>query len=180
MSAFVLKLIKPICSFLSYHQHPRGTCGTRRPAATWRLCRAPHDVGLHPPRVDHGARGGHLGVPVIRPLVSHVEQALPSNRAERLLPLSHGARETPSLQATALRPSPLSNMSAADLTPGPYVVIDKPPIPRTLVFCPRNGRQFTFPRKGLFTTPTRWLCFCRPVIPVAPSFRHRHGTHAAE
>ena len=29
-------------------------------------------------------------------------------------------------------------------------------------------------------TPTRWLWFCRPVIPVAPSFRHRHGTRASE
>ena len=28
--------------------------------------------------------------------------------------------------------------------------------------------------------PTRWRRFCRPVTPVTPSFRHRHGTRAAE
>ena len=78
---------------------------------------------------------------LLRPMSSR-----PSRPTERNV-CSHCHTElgkTPSLRATALRPSPLSNTSAAaGLTPGPYVLIDKPPIPRTLVFCPRNRRRFT-------------------------------------
>ena len=33
---------------------------------------------------------------------------------------------------------------------------------------------------GSIRIAPRWLWFCRPVIPVASSFRHRHGTRAAE
>ena len=34
-------------------------------------------------------------------------------------------------------------------------------------------------QKSVPAIPTRWLCFCRPVIPVAPSFRCRLETSAA-
>ena len=42
------------------------------------------------------------------------------------------------------------------------------------------GSTKTRVRKPVPVIPTRWLWLCRPVIPVAPSFRHRHGTCAAE
>ena len=40
------------------------------------------------------------------------------------------------------------------------------------------GSTKTRVRKPVLAIPTRWLWFCRPVIPVASSFRHRHGTRA--
>ena len=35
-------------------------------------------------------------------------------------------------------------------------------------------------QKPVLVIPTRWRRFFRPVTPVTPSFRHRHGTRAAE
>lgn len=35
-------------------------------------------------------------------------------------------------------------------------------------------------QKPVPAIPTRWLWFCRPVIPVASSFRHHCGTRAAK
>lgn len=42
------------------------------------------------------------------------------------------------------------------------------------------GSTKTRVQKPVSVIPTRWRRFCRPVIPVTPSFRHRHGTRAAE
>ena len=42
------------------------------------------------------------------------------------------------------------------------------------------GSTKTRVQKPVPAIPTRWRRFCRPVTPVIPSFRHRHGTRAAE
>ena len=42
------------------------------------------------------------------------------------------------------------------------------------------GSTKTRVQKPVPAIPTRWRRFCRPVTPVTPSFRHRHGTRAAE
>ena len=103
---------------------------------------------------------------LLRPMSSR-----PSRPTERNV-CSHCHTElgkTPSLRATALRPSPLSNTSAAaGLTPGPYVLIDKPPIPRTLVFCPRNRRRFT-PSQRAISYFHSFTLVCRSAIPIGSS-----------
>ena len=42
------------------------------------------------------------------------------------------------------------------------------------------GSTKTRVQKPVPVIPTRWRRFFRPVTPVTPSFRHRHGTRAAE
>lgn len=108
---------------------------------------------------------------LLRPMSSR-----PSRPTERNV-CSHCHTElgkTPSLRATALRPSPLSNTSAAaGLTPGPYVLIDKPPIPRTLVFCPRNRRRFT-PSQRVISYSHSIVKSCLQFVLVCRSLSYLH------